>query len=66
MIIDKHNQGWADYTNNLEKQRDALLKACRAAYKDYQRVMDGRGMPSAIAMNKLEAAIALTENKPNA
>ena len=58
MTTDKHNQGWAEYTNKLEKDNRILLRACKAALKDYQRVMDGRGMPSVIAMNKLEAAIS--------
>ena len=61
MTTDKHNQGWTEYTNKLEKDNRILLRACKAAIKDYERVMAGQGMPSVIAMNKLEAAIAKAE-----
>ena len=62
MPIDKHALGWADYTYKLEKQNAMLLKTCKAVYKDYQRVMSGRGAPSIMAMNKVEAAIAQVED----
>lgn len=29
MIADKHNQGWSEYTNNLEKQNKHLRELLR-------------------------------------
>lgn len=45
-----------------QRQRDALAEACKAAVKDYERVFDGRGMPSVIALNRLQAALAMLDD----
>ena len=37
MVVDKHNQGWAEYTNNLEKQSKRRLELLR-------RLIDHEGM----------------------
>ena len=43
MIIDKHNQGWAEYTNNLEKQNKRLQELLREL--NYVRTSEYCGCP---------------------
>ncbi len=47
---------------NYNEVINQLLDACVSAHKDYERVFSGRGAPSVLVMNKLEAAIAAVKD----
>ena len=54
MIVDKHNQGWAEYTNNLEKQskrRLELLVRAMNALEGWRILLD---MPITDIMTDIE------------
>lgn len=57
VINRKHYNALLADKDRLQRERDALAEACKAAVKDYERVFDGRGIPSVIALNRLQAAL---------